>query len=245
MIVIDANCYLLSDAEVGENVVEGFLGSDLAAGDVGEVGEGEAEVFGEEVAGELVVETLEDVEEALVGTEKSVVVAGIGDDDVGVGGVGSGGKDLGAEFVEPDAVFRLEGFGLVFDADDGLVAADGDVGIGDARLCHHEDDGGTLGGGEGTANAKALDPVGSVTDASGVDETEGDAVDSEGVFDGVTCGALDVADDGAFFAKEGIEKGGFANVGRTDDGNGDAVLEGVACMESAGKMGDVGIDFLC
>ena len=32
----------LSDAEVGEDVVEGFLGSDGTAGDVGERGEGEA-----------------------------------------------------------------------------------------------------------------------------------------------------------------------------------------------------------
>ena len=33
---------LFSHAEVGEDVVEGFLGSDGAAGDVGERGEGEA-----------------------------------------------------------------------------------------------------------------------------------------------------------------------------------------------------------
>ena len=33
---------LLSDAEMGEDVVEGFLGGDGAAGDVGERGEGEA-----------------------------------------------------------------------------------------------------------------------------------------------------------------------------------------------------------
>ena len=39
----------LSDAEVGEDVVEGFLGSDGAAGDVGERGEGKAEILGDEV----------------------------------------------------------------------------------------------------------------------------------------------------------------------------------------------------
>ena len=44
LIVIDANCYLLShaetllsDAEVGENVVEDVVGGDFAAGDFGEV----------------------------------------------------------------------------------------------------------------------------------------------------------------------------------------------------------------
>lgn len=191
------------------------------------------------------MEAVENVEETLVGTEKSVIVAGIGDDDVGVGGVGSGGKDLGAEVVEPDVVFGLEVRGFVFDVDDGLVVADGDVGIGDAWLCHHEDDGGTLGGGEGTADTKALDAVGCVTDAGGVDESESDAIDLDGVFDGVACGALDVGDDGTFFTKEGIEKGGFADIGGTDDGNGDAVLEGLSSFERLGKLLDAGVDFLC
>ena len=40
---------LLSDAEMGEDVVEGFLGGDGAAGDVGERGEGKAEILGDEV----------------------------------------------------------------------------------------------------------------------------------------------------------------------------------------------------
>ena len=191
------------------------------------------------------MEAVEDVEEALVGTEKSVVVAGVGDDDVGVGCLGGSGCKLCAEFVEPDAVFCLEGFGLVFDADDGLVVADGDVGIGDAWLCHHEDDGGTLGGGEGAADTKALDVVGGVTDAGGVDETESDAVDLKGIFDGVACGALDVGDDGTFFTEEGIEKGGFADIGGTDDGNGDAVLEGLSSFERLGKLLDASVDFLC
>ena len=36
----------LSHAECAEDVVQGFLGGDLTASDVGEVVEGEAEVFG-------------------------------------------------------------------------------------------------------------------------------------------------------------------------------------------------------
>ena len=52
MIVIDANCYLLSHAEMTKDVVEGFLGGDGASGDVGKIGEDEVEVFGEEVAAE-------------------------------------------------------------------------------------------------------------------------------------------------------------------------------------------------
>lgn len=58
---------LLSDAEMAEDVVESFLGGDLTAGDVGEMVEGEAEVFGEEVTGEVGVEAFEDTEEGSVG----------------------------------------------------------------------------------------------------------------------------------------------------------------------------------
>jgi len=58
---------LLSHAEMTEDVVEGFLGCDLTAGDVGEVMEGEAEVFGEKVAGEVGVEAFEDTEEGSMG----------------------------------------------------------------------------------------------------------------------------------------------------------------------------------
>ena len=58
---------LLSDAEMAEDVVESFLGGDLTAGDVGEMVEGEAEVFGEEVTGEVGVEAFEDTEEGSMG----------------------------------------------------------------------------------------------------------------------------------------------------------------------------------
>lgn len=57
----------LSDAEMAKDVVESFLGGDLTAGDVGEMVEGEAEVFGEEVTGEVGVEAFEDTEEGSMG----------------------------------------------------------------------------------------------------------------------------------------------------------------------------------
>ena len=58
---------LLSDAEMAEDVVESFLGGDLTASDVGEMVEGEAEVRGEEVTGEVGVEAFEDTEEGSMG----------------------------------------------------------------------------------------------------------------------------------------------------------------------------------
>ena len=73
-------------------------------------------------------------------------MAGGGDDGVGVGGVGGSGDELLSEVVETNVVFGLESGGFVFDADEGLVIADGDVGIGNSRFCHHKDDVGALGG---------------------------------------------------------------------------------------------------
>jgi len=88
---------LLSDAEVGEDVLEDFVWGDGASCDFGEVGEGEAEVFSEEVARERFVcccplavdlscsHAFDDASEAFVGFHEGVVVAGVGYDDVVLG----------------------------------------------------------------------------------------------------------------------------------------------------------------
>ena len=77
----------LSDAEGAKDLIERLLWGDLAAGDVGEVVEGETEIFGKEVAAELVVEAVDDAEEAFMSQGEGFVVTGVGDDDVvGIGG---------------------------------------------------------------------------------------------------------------------------------------------------------------
>lgn len=74
---------LLTDAEMGEDVVEGLLGSDSAfACDVGEVGKDETKVFGDEVTAELGGETIEHSEEVGVGMGECFVMTCRGDDDV-------------------------------------------------------------------------------------------------------------------------------------------------------------------
>ena len=57
---------LLSDAEVLEDVWEGFFCRDGASGDVCEMVEGGAEVFADEVSAEVHVEGLDDVSDAFV-----------------------------------------------------------------------------------------------------------------------------------------------------------------------------------
>ena len=74
MIVIDANCYLLSDAEVVENVVKDILGGDFAAGDFSEVMEAAAEVFGNKVGRSLIGKGLLRMTKGLKSLPKGVVV---------------------------------------------------------------------------------------------------------------------------------------------------------------------------
>lgn len=57
----------------------------MAASDVGEGVEGEAEVFGEEVAAESLVYAVKDALQMFVGTGEGFVVAGGGNDDVVLG----------------------------------------------------------------------------------------------------------------------------------------------------------------
>ena len=58
---------LLSDAEMREDVLEGFLAGDGTAGDFAKVGENEAEVFGYKVGRQLVRKAVDDTCEAVVG----------------------------------------------------------------------------------------------------------------------------------------------------------------------------------
>ena len=218
-------CYnLFTHAECAKDVVEGFLWGDLSSCYVGKMIESEAEVFGKKVSAYILLKTIDDTEEAFMSQRHGLVVTGIGDDDVGVGSLGRSGKELGAELIKSDTIFCLECLCLVFNADDGLVITDGKIRIRNAWLGHHQNDVGTLDGSEGTINAQPLDVVIGVTNACRISESEGDAAQLDCVFDGITSGALYVADNGTFLTYKGIEKCGLAYVGCTNDGNRNAVL---------------------
>ena len=57
----------------------------MAASDVGKGVEGEAEVFGEKVAAELLIHAVDDALQMFVGTGEGIVVASGGNDDVVLG----------------------------------------------------------------------------------------------------------------------------------------------------------------
>ena len=139
------------------------------------------------------------------------------------------------------AGFLLE-VGLINNIYNVLFGRWGDVGIGDTWLGEKEDDAGTLNGTKAAFDAHLLNLVFGVSDAGSIDETEEDARNLDGVLDDVTRSALDVADDGSVVTKESVEKGGFAYVGGTDNGYGDAVAEGLAGLEGGGEAGDFLVD---
>ena len=146
----------------------------MAAGNLGKGVEGKTKVFGKEITTESVVEPIEDALEVLVGAAEGVVVAGIGDDDVAIGCLRGGVDELLAQLIKAYAELSLKGFGFVLDADDGLVGAYGNIRVGNTWFGHHQDDLGTLGSSNGTFDAKVLDGIIGMADASGVDESEGD-----------------------------------------------------------------------
>ena len=103
-----------------------------------------------------------------------------------------------------------------------------------------KDDVGLYYGFDGALNAEEFNRVVAVAQSSGVDNAERGPIDDKGLFDGVACGAGDVADDGAVVAQQGVEEGGFARIGTSDDGHRDATLEGVAHVERLPQCVDAG-----
>ena len=73
---------LLSDAEVLEDIVQRFLAADLAAGDFSQLLQYHFQILGDDVAAHSHFHRLQYSGEGILGTEKSLVVAGIRYDDV-------------------------------------------------------------------------------------------------------------------------------------------------------------------
>jgi hypothetical protein len=143
-------------------------------------------------------------------------------EDVSVGGglaVGAAGGDR-VPFVHDDddgasGFVRVSADGGIAggDALGGVDQEEGDVG--GFEMAARHDDGELLGHEVGFAFA---------ADSGGVDEAESVAFEFDGFVNGIAGGSGDGRDDGAGGAGEGIEQGGFADVGAADDGYGGFVL---------------------
>ena len=76
---------LFPDAEVLEDIVQRFLAADLAAGDFAQLLQYHFQIFGDDVAAHSHFHRLQYSGEGILGTEKSLVVAGTRNDDVVLG----------------------------------------------------------------------------------------------------------------------------------------------------------------
>ena len=216
-----------------EDVVEGFLRCDLSAGDFGEDVESLAEVFGYEVSAELHLHAGEDVLGAFVGTEESVVMTGRGDDDVriGKGGEVGGFVNSSFQFIDVEIVLGgnpqecvvadLEKGGgkrfngslfvyLVVDDNQRLIVAEFlyffNIFFRWFLVDYPDDDTGFADGCVGAVDANLLDGVGGLTNAGGIDESKGGALQVDGVFDGVAGGAVNIGNDGAVVFQQSVQE---------------------------------------
>ena len=72
----------LAHAELGENILESFVGGDFASDDFGEVMDAGAEVLTEEVGGKVGGEGILDTDDVVECERESLVMAGIGHHDI-------------------------------------------------------------------------------------------------------------------------------------------------------------------
>lgn len=80
----------------------------------------------------------------------------------------------------------------------------------------------------GALNAHYFNGLGGVPDAGSVYEAEESAADVYCVFYCVSGCALDRGDDGPFLAEDEVEEGALAGVYSSDNGDRNAVLDGVS-----------------
>ena len=163
------------------------------------------------------------------------VGVGIG---VGEGRIGGGvGDEVPLVDDDDDGAARLVGVA----ADVGVEGGDSvggvedeEADVGGLEMLAGHDDGQLLGHELGLALA---------TDAGSIDETEVVRAAGDDLVDCVAGGAGDGRDNGACAAGEGVEQGGFADVGTADDGDLGLVLD--ECAVGAEKTGRLSVDVSC
>ena len=82
-------------------------------------------------------------------------------------------------------------------------------------------------------DAHLFDDIIRLPDSCGVDEAEGMVADGECGINGVARSALNVADNGSVVVDDGIEECALSDIGSSDDGYSNAVLDGIAYGKAA------------
>ena len=210
------------------------VGQHIGGGDLtdylGQVGETLAQVLGYEVCAYSALQALYGAQQVGMGKVKGLLMSDVADKYGGCVVARSFGciDELLLQPWQACAVDGLKGGGLILDADDGLVLACGQGGVGYPRLGHHDNDA-CLGSSSGGAlYAYLLYAVGGVAQSSGIDKAEEDASEGGGVLYKVAGGAALRTDDGSVIAYQCIEQGRLAYIGCPDDGYAHSLLKGIA-----------------
>ena len=93
-----------------------------------------------------------------------------------------------------------------------------------------------------TLYAKSFYDICGFADACGINKTESDTVDVDGVFYNIAGGAVNIGNNGALVVKELIEQSAFTNVGFANNCNRNALLDGLSSAERADETSDVSVD---
>jgi hypothetical protein len=110
------------------------------------------------------------------------------------------------------------------------------VAVGLAGIDDFDDEVGAVEFAFGALDADALDVVGGLAQAGGIDEAERDAMHLDDFLDGVACGASGGTDDGTLEAEEGIEQAAFADVRRTGDDGAGTVAQDAALLRGGDEF---------
>ena len=101
-----------------------------------------------------------------------------------------------------------------------------------------ENDAGFLDFLHGALNTHLFHFVRGLPNTGSIDEAELEPIDFHGIFNGVAGGAMDVADKGTIVTQKAVEQGGFANIGLANDGDRDAIAQGLANFKRVGELLD-------
>ena len=134
------NICLLAHAEVAKDVSENFLCVDFATCYLGKMVETLAEVFGYEVAGEILLKGIEGALNVEKGDVKSLLMTDVGDEDFIIVGGRNAVEELLLKPIHALARECLKMLRLVVNLDNGLVITQVEGRVVSIIIAHQDDD---------------------------------------------------------------------------------------------------------
>ena len=99
------------------------------------------------------------------------------------------------------------------------------------QIDHPEYDGGLGNLLVGAFDPQRFDGVCRMADAGSIDETEGDPVDVDRIFDHVACGTVNIGNNRFLLVQKQVQQGGLSGISFTDDRHRNTILNRIAQLE--------------